>query len=211
MNVYLNKLKRATLLYCCLVALCYPLNWVVPTWFTVYSAPRSLQAPPPVVKFVAEKDLYSRENVIEYIVTNFKLPLNLARTIADSAYKEAISSDLSPFLVLALIEKESQFNPSAVSSYGAVGLMQVVPRFHLDKIGSETAQEGAKKLKQSTTNIKVGTKVLNEYLKEKDGDLDAALVKYSGAATKYATNVQRIKEKIIAKTKRSPELIASSN
>lgn len=41
----------------------------------------------------------------------------------------AAASDLSPQLVLAIIHTESFFNPRAVSSCQAIGLMQIIPRF----------------------------------------------------------------------------------
>ena len=41
----------------------------------------------------------------------------------------AARNDLSPQLILAVIHTESYFNPRAVSSCKAVGLMQIIPRF----------------------------------------------------------------------------------
>jgi soluble lytic murein transglycosylase-like protein len=98
---------------------------------------------------------------------------------------------------------ESSFNPFAESQLGAQGLMQVMPRFHMDKIGSEA---GADALFDPQLNIKVGTEILRDGLR-RFGDLEAALQYYGGAlddpAAAYAQKVLSIKDRLAGAARRA--------
>jgi len=72
---------------------------------------------------------------------------------------------------------ESRYNPVAESSMGAKGLMQVIPRFHPEKLIEHGGDDA---LLDPEVNIRVGTWVLHEYLRHL-GDLESALQKYAGA------------------------------
>jgi len=50
-----------------------------------------------------------------------------ARKLAALIIDECDKYDLNPFLILAVIQVESEFTPKAVSGQGAIGLMQVMP------------------------------------------------------------------------------------
>ena len=52
-----------------------------------------------------------------------------ARQYAPLVWRAAQRFDLDPALVMAMIHTESHFNPMARSGGGAIGLMQVIPRF----------------------------------------------------------------------------------
>jgi soluble lytic murein transglycosylase-like protein len=72
---------------------------------------------------------------------------------------------------------ESRYNPVAESSMGAKGLMQVIPKFHLEKLmdhGGESA------LLEPEVNITVGAQILREYTRRFQ-DIEAALQMYGGA------------------------------
>lgn len=84
---------------------------------------------------------------------------------------------LDPLLIIAVIAVESRFNPIAESGAGAKGLMQVIPKYHtekLEKFGGEHA------VFDPQTNILVGSKILKEYLR-RTGNLSVALQMYAGA------------------------------
>jgi len=72
---------------------------------------------------------------------------------------------------------ESRYNPVAESNMGAKGLMQVIPKFHAEKI-SEHGGESA--LLDPHVNIQVGAQILREYLR-RFGETETALQMYAGA------------------------------
>ncbi|MEO0095954.1 MAG: lytic transglycosylase domain-containing protein [candidate division WOR-3 bacterium] len=78
--------------------------------------------------------------------------------------------NVDPFLVKLIIQKESQFNPRAVSKRGAMGLMQLMP---------ETARRlGVKKPFDPEQNIAGGIKFLRSLFDMFDGDLELTLAAY---------------------------------
>ena len=89
----------------------------------------------------------------------------------------------------ATIAVESRFNPIAESEQGAVCLMQVVPRFHADKL----AELGAASALPPHENIALGARILRESIQRGGGET-AGLQLYNGSpddGTKaYANRVQ---------------------
>jgi soluble lytic murein transglycosylase-like protein len=124
---------------------------------------------------------------INYLKAHWKTPEELAQTVVRTAIQQSQSTGLPVTLILAVIAKESSFRPTVESSYGAQGLMQVVPRFHAEKL--EGRPEGA--LLNPEHNIEVGSWVLVEYLDKAKGDARKALRKYSGGANAYYERVMR--------------------
>ena len=80
-----------------------------------------------------------------------------------------------PQLVLAVIDVESAFDPFAVSSAGAVGLMQVMP-FWPGQLGLSTRD-----LLDVELNVRMGTSILAHYLDRERGDYRRALGRYNGS------------------------------
>lgn len=130
-----------------------------------------------------------------YMQNKFGVPVDLSRRIVSSAFTEAQSTGLSPQLLLAVMERESGFQPKVRSSAGAVGLMQVMGKFHSHKL-----ERPGMDLTHPETNIKLGALVLKEYLEKTGGNLQKALFGYSGGAKTYAGRVlstyQELKNKI---------------
>jgi soluble lytic murein transglycosylase-like protein len=76
-----------------------------------------------------------------------------------------------------VISIESRFNPIAESVMGAKGLMQIIPKYHLDKL---RAAGGEDAVLDPESNIHVGTRILQEYV-HRTGTLEAGLQFYNGA------------------------------
>ncbi|MBI3897805.1 MAG: lytic transglycosylase domain-containing protein [Gammaproteobacteria bacterium] len=94
-------------------------------------------------------------------------------------HHEATRAGLSPELVLAVIEVESNFNPFAISNVGARGLMQVMP-FWLKEIGKP-----GDSLFRTQTNLRYGCTILKYYLNKENGNLANALARYNGSRGRY--------------------------
>ncbi len=103
---------------------------------------------------------------------------------------------LDPLLIVAVIGVESGFNPFSQSTFGAQGLMQVVPRFHLDKLPDESDQAA---FLDPVVNVQVGARVLKESIR-RNGGLENGLQQFAGAlndpARRYATKVLAEKQRL---------------
>jgi soluble lytic murein transglycosylase len=93
---------------------------------------------------------------------------------------EARSRDLDPWLVAGLIRRESLFQPRAVSSAGAIGLMQVMPN-----TGRELARRAGVRnfspelLKDPEINVHLGTLYLRQQMDRYDERLPRVLSAYN--------------------------------
>jgi soluble lytic murein transglycosylase-like protein len=103
-------------------------------------------------------------------------------------HEAADRHNVDPALVRAVIETESNWNPSAISRKGAVGLMQLMPT---------TAQRfGASDFYTPQQNVEAGVKYLKTLLERYDGNLDLALAAYNAGegAVDRAHGIPRFRE-----------------
>ncbi|MBP6019845.1 MAG: transglycosylase SLT domain-containing protein [Burkholderiaceae bacterium] len=120
----------------------------------------------------------------QYLAAKFRQSESAIREFVDLAWKEASKHNgMPPELLIAIMQKESSLRPKVESRYGAQGLMQIVRRWHHDKL------HPSESLFDPEVNIRVGAEVLEEYLDDAGGSLSIALGKYSGDAQGYATRV----------------------
>lgn len=102
-----------------------------------------------------------------------------SQALSEIIRKESSKNHLDPNLVKSVIRAESGFKPSAVSSKGAMGLMQLMPGT-ADLLGVDNPFDPEE-------NIAGGTKFLGDLMK-KFGDTNLALAAYNagpGAVQKY--------------------------
>jgi len=122
-------------------------------------------------RFDAEVWLVDMSNRLSRYVKNPEQRLGLLRDIHAASSR----ANLSPELVLALIEVESHFDRFAVSSAGAQGMMQVMP-FWKKEIGRPEDNLTANK-----QNLEYGCRILQFYLQREDNALHRALARYNGS------------------------------
>jgi len=106
----------------------------------------------------------------------YPLPEEYRPMIADSARRH----EVNPYLVAAIIQGESRWRPDAVSSAGAVGLMQVLPSTAADMEHAVAARfvSSAEKLTDPATNIEFGTAYFR-LLVERYNEIEPALAAYN--------------------------------
>ena len=98
------------------------------------------------------------------------------RQLATVIHEEAARAGLDPLLVLALIDVESSFDPSAVSYAGAIGLMQLRERTlhrEIERSGLVPADPF-----DPVANVRVGVRYLRRLVKA-FGSTDLALMAYN--------------------------------
>lgn len=93
-------------------------------------------------------------------------------------------------IVRAVMTIESNYTPGLTSSAGAVGLMQLIPKYHAWR----AAKFGLNDLNDPYTNIICAVDFLNEQY-ERYGRWDKALLRYNNS-TVYVDNVLSLSEQI---------------
>ena len=113
----------------------------------------------------------------EFIARRWRIADSAAANYVSIAYRAGRQHAVDPVLILAVMAVESRYNPVAESDMGAKGLMQVIPRFHMEKLSQHGGED---RLLDPEVNIHVGAQILREYSR-RFGDQELALQMYAGA------------------------------
>jgi soluble lytic murein transglycosylase-like protein len=120
----------------------------------------------------------SRYRAISGFVANrYRVSQAVAFDLVELSHRVGRDLQIDPLLIIAVISIESRFNPIAESVKGAKGLMQIIPKYHTEKL-----QEfgGVESVFDPETNIQVGAQILKEYIRM-TGNVGIALQMYAGA------------------------------
>jgi soluble lytic murein transglycosylase-like protein len=150
-----------------------------------YGADASVIAPPDVAADAMPAGTPTTEDIATMLNVRFHIGLHEASKIGAAVLDAAKRDTISPFLLLAIIEVESGFDRFAVSVVGARGLMQILPSQHRNLV-LRTAD-----LTDANTNVSIGSSILHGYIEASDGDVQDALVRYSGGAKGYSRRVNQ--------------------
>jgi len=146
------------------------------------------------------------EAVTKAIAKRYRISHEATRELVGTAYREGKGIGVDPLLIIAVIAIESRFNPIAQSDGGAIGLMQVIPRFHADKF--DVAH--GKSVLDPRTNIQLGARVLKEYIKRSGTDA-TGLQLYNGASADagnvYANKVLGERQRLLEAVRHSRDQI----
>jgi len=122
----------------------------------------------------ANEKKYERVDVLEYKNATFQKKFPDFARIVDVAYRKSRRYGFHPNLVLSVIQVESAFNPQAVSTAGAYGLMQVHYAVWKDELKIDKSR-----IFDVEYNIDLGLQILKQYNDLSGGDLRRALFLYN--------------------------------
>jgi soluble lytic murein transglycosylase-like protein len=141
---------------------------------------------PGVLEMAHERE---QRALAEFIARRWRIAETAATSFVSIAYRAGKRHSVDPVLILSVMAIESRYNPVAESVVGAKGLMQIIPKWHLDKLLNHGGEEA---LLDPEVNITVGAQILREYYRRL-GDQEAALQMYAGAfdepTARYAAKV----------------------
>lgn len=144
---------------------------------------------------IKDQDDLLRRDIYLYIDKKYKLvPNTLAKDIAFNVVKFSKEYDISPELIVGIIEVESAFNPMAISNKKARGLMQLMPewakKFNLQDVTD---------FHDVDTNIKCGIQVLKIHIKDDgNGNVTKGLYHYVGKSSSYSDKVYMAMGKFVS-------------
>lgn len=136
----------------------------------------------------------------EFLARRYRVSQDATFDLVSFAHAAGYQLGLDPLLIIAVMAVESRFNPIAESVAGAKGLMQVIPKYHADKL-EEFGGEQA--VFDPRINILVGSRILKEY-ERRAGSMTAALQMYAGAS---ADAQDGYSSKVIAEKKRLQSVV----
>jgi hypothetical protein len=126
---------------------------------------------------VAHVDNRRYRALAEFLARKYKVSERMIFNLVTMAHTAGRQIGIDPLLIIAVMAVESRFNPIAESMAGAKGLMQVIPKYHTDKLKSYGGEDS---VFDPQTNILVGSQILKEYI-ARTGSVNSALQMYAGA------------------------------
>lgn len=138
---------------------------------------------------------------LESVARRYRVSMDALEPIFTTAEASGRDLRIDPLLIVAVIAVESRFNPFSESVMGAQGLMQVIPRFHQDKL-----PKGADEMSffDPVLNVRVGARVLKESI-QRNGGVVPGLQQFAGAADDAE---QRYAGKVLAEKARLESVAA---
>jgi soluble lytic murein transglycosylase-like protein len=119
-----------------------------------------------------------------WLSRKYKVSPRPLKPLVAEAWLVGRSSQLPPTLILAVMAVESRFNPFALGSQGAIGLMQIEPHSHantLERFGGRLA------VFDPLTNLHLGARLLQEAV-QATGSVAEGLRQYAQASGQSDSN-----------------------
>jgi soluble lytic murein transglycosylase-like protein len=117
----------------------------------------------------------STKNCEPQIIEIYREPLT-ERELIDSYIKEISSMySIDRYLVHSIIFHESTYNPNAKSTSNCLGLMQICPKWHMDRADRLNINN----FYDPYSNILLGVDYISDLMNEADGDIAFMLMLYN--------------------------------
>jgi soluble lytic murein transglycosylase-like protein len=150
-----------------------------------------------ITQYLEQKEKNKHIQVLsKHISTKYKLNFQHAEHIVKTTFTEAEKHEIEPVLMLSIIGIESTFKLKALSPVGAVGLAQIMPQFHINKINMLKKEN--LDIYSIQGNIRVGIQILKEYIDLANGNVQEALQRYNGS---YSDKNKSYSKKVFSKMK----------
>ena len=120
------------------------------------------------------------QRALDYVKTRYKVSKEAVHPLFETVQRISKEHGIDPLLIVAIIGIESGFKSDAKSAGGGHGLMQIIPRYHLNKIPDGL---GVKGLMDPAVNVKVGTIILDDAI-SRAGNPVGGLQSYNGSKKK---------------------------
>ncbi|WP_144509483.1 lytic transglycosylase domain-containing protein [Bacillus sp. FJAT-22090] len=130
--------------------------------------------------FMPSNFAYQQESLVNSIASYAPSNTMTSSDFNDIINRAAVTYNVPAKLISSVIKQESNFNPSALSSAGASGLMQLMP--------GTAKYLGVTNILDPEQNVMGGAKYLRQMLDQFDGNIETALAAYNagpGAVKKH--------------------------
>ena len=136
----------------------------------------------------SKEELYQAK-IVQWLERKGKVTKNVAKLVHDAVYI-AREKHVDPLLFISLVYVESRFEVTAKSQVGAIGLTQVLPKWHKVLINGRN-------LYDPKTNMEIGASILKEYHRW-HRNMRKALAQYNGTLgeAKYPNKVFAVRESL---------------
>jgi soluble lytic murein transglycosylase-like protein len=125
-------------------------------------------------EYLANEKKYARIDFLEYKTAVFQKKFPDFSNIVDVTFHKSQMFGFKPNLILSIMQVESAFNPLALSTAGACGLMQVRYEVWKDELHIDKSR-----IFDIAYNIDLGLKILKQYYDSSGGNIGRALFLYN--------------------------------
>lgn len=133
---------------------------------------------------------YKPHEAQSYLQEQWNISIQDSEKIIDAILHHSQEQDIDPYLVMAIIEKESNYQYKAKSPYGSKGLMQIQTSYHQDKLKGRSPLD-------IYTNIEVGVRILKDCFSRYNTLRGRLYVCYNGKGNKnYLKHITSIQTKL---------------
>lgn len=127
-----------------------------------------------------------RENLYGYV---YKYSKNISRDMAKRIVDSVMQTE-QPALLLALMRRESNYNPTAISSANCIGLGQIHPKFWTKELQGKGIITETRDLYNIENNVAATAYIFMKLWNKSHGNLETALTKYYGGPhSSYVKNI----------------------